>query len=175
MISKEVNFTVREMTADNIEAAIRVLQQSWLDTYVNKEYGVTHKWIEERNRMQSTPDKIEARRKWFEGGKQVGWVAEDKEGNIIGMATPRLDESGAQRLTTLYVDKEWHGKGVGAALMQQIINFFNPKKPIVLGVVTYNERAKAFYRKWGFVEVPNSERLFADKMPEIEMIRKPIK
>ena len=72
----------------------------------------------------------------------------------------------------MYVEKNWHGKGVSTALMQKAIDWFDTTKPIELGVVQYNERAKAFYRKWGFEEVPNSETLFADKIPSILMVRK---
>jgi ribosomal protein S18 acetylase RimI-like enzyme len=72
----------------------------------------------------------------------------------------------------MYVATAWHGKGVGSALMQEVIDWFDAKKPIELGVVAYNERAKAFYRKWGFEEVADSESLFDDKIPEIRMVRK---
>ncbi|MNQ66715.1 hypothetical protein D3C85_812140 [compost metagenome] len=59
--------------------------------------------------------------------------------------------------------------------MQKIIDWLDESKPIVLGVVAYNERAKAFYRKWGFVEIPGSEALFDNKIPEIMMSREPQK
>lgn len=97
----------------------------------------------------------------------------DEAGAIIGSTTPYVDEEGVQHLGSLYVDKKWHGKGVAHQLMQQAINFLDPSKPIVLGATTYNERAKAFYRKWGFVETPGSERLFDGVMPEVEMVRPP--
>ena len=56
--------------------------------------------------------------------------------------------------------------------MQKIIEWSDPTKPIELGVVTYNARARAFYKKWGFEEIPGSETLFDNKIPEIKMIRK---
>lgn len=46
------------------------------------------------------------------------------------------------------------------------------QKPIDLEVVTYNGRAKAFYRKYNFDEIPGTEVLFAEKIPVITMIRK---
>ena len=42
---------------------------------------------------------------------------------------------------------------------------------IVLGVTTFNERAKRFYKKWGFKEIEGSESLKFDKLPEIQMIK----
>ena len=61
---------------------------------------------------------------------------------------------------SLYVDKNWHGTGMASELMQRVVDWFDDTKPIELGVVAYNERAKAFYKKWGFEEIPNTETLF---------------
>ena len=99
-------------------------------------------------------------------------MVQDSTGKVIGSTTPYVDSEGRQHVGSLYVAKEWHGKGVGGALMQKVIDWSDDKKPIELGVASYNERAKAFYRKWGFVEVSDSETLFANKIPEIKMERK---
>lgn len=168
---RQPQFTITEMTADTVDAASTMRLQSWLDTYVNEEIGVTREWIEARNERQMS-DEVRARRlERLNDPNGVGWVALDGEGNVIGATTPYVDEEGRQHVGSLYVDKDWHGGGVGAALMQKVIDWFDSSKPIELGVVAYNERAKAFYRKWGFVEVQGSEKLFADVIPEITMIR----
>ena len=102
----------------------------------------------------------------------MAWVALDENGGVIGMTSPYIDDEGTQHVGSLYVEQGWHGKGVGAALMQKVIDWFDPRKPIELGVVNYNERAKAFYRKWGFEEVPGSKTLLDSKIQEVKMIRK---
>lgn len=169
-------FTITEMTREDVEEATAMRLESWLDTYVNKEAGVTREWIEARNADQMSPEKKESRVKRFIKGKQEGtfnaWVAKDEQGTIIGSTTPFIDEQGNQRLGSLYVDKHWHGKGVAGQLIQKVIDWFDSTKPIELMVVTYNDRARAFYRKRGFVEVPDSNYLFDDKIPEVKMIRK---
>lgn len=165
-------FTIEEMTADTVEQATAMRLKSWLDTYVNDELGVTREWIEARNRQQLAPEKVAARKERLSNPSGARWVALDLEGNVIGAATPYRDENGMQQVGSMYVDKGWHGKGVGGALMQRIIEWADPAKPIELGVVTYNERAKAFYRKWGFEEIPDSETLFDSKIPEVKMVRK---
>lgn len=162
------------MKADDIEPAILVLSKSWLDTYVNEALGVTREWIEARNQMQQSADRVEARRERFKDANTAGWIARDEAGSIIGVTMPYRDDKGVQHIGALYVDKNWHGKGVGGGLMQKVIHWFGPNEPIELGVATYNERAKAFYRKWGFKEVSNSESLFAGKIPEVRMIREPL-
>ncbi len=165
-------FTLHRMTAEDIEPATHMRLQSWMETYKNDDLGVTREWIEARNKVQLSPERVARRRSWLDNPNVQGWVAKDKSGMIIGAATPYRDDAGIQHVGSLYTQKAWHGKGVGGALMQKIIDWSDPTKPIELGVATYNGRAKAFYEKWGFREVPDSETLFDDKIPEIMMIRK---
>lgn len=170
-MTQQLQFTITELTADTIDAGNRMRLASWLDTYVNDELGITREWIQERNKNQMSDDIRAKRLERFGDPNCAGWVALDKDNNVIGMTTPYIDDEGRQHVGSLYVDKAWHGKGVGGALMQKVIDWCDPAKPIELGVAAYNERAKAFYRKWGFVEVPGSEQLFDNKIPEVKMIR----
>lgn len=169
------NYTIEPMQLEHVDAATEMRLQSWLDTYPNEAHGVTRQWVEARNAEQVTEERNRIRKEKFSTGMMTGtvagWVAKTADGTIIGATTPYIDEEGVQHVGSLYVDKNWHGKGVAGKLMQKVIDFFDPQKPIELGVVTYNERAKVFYRKWGFVEVPGSEALFYNKLPEVKMIR----
>lgn len=168
-------FTIKEMQAEDVAPATEMRLQSWLDTYVNEEFGVTREWIERRNAMQRSPENTKRRLESFTMGKQSGtrngWIALDSGGKVIGATTPWVDDAGVQHVGSLYVDRAWHGKGVGGGLMEKVIDWFDDNKPIELGVVAYNERAKAFYCKWGFEEVAGSEQLFDGKIPEVKMIR----
>lgn len=165
-------YTITPMQPQDIEPATRMRLESWLETYVNNEAGVTREWIESRNQQQLSPEKAAARLERFNNPHYAAWVAKDADGNVIGAATPYVDDDGVQHVGSLYVEKSWHGKGIAGDLMKKIIAWSDPNKPIVLGVVTYNERAKAFYRKWGFKEIPDSEILFDNKIPEVRMERK---
>ena len=167
------NFEIQPVTPGDLDEATEMRLQSWLDSYVNDEIGVTQEWIENRNRLQMTDEKRQIRLERLTEPNTAFYIAKDFSGKIIGVTSPYTDPEGIQHVGSLYVDKQWHGKGVGSALMQKVVDYFDPAKPIELGVVIYNERAKAFYRKWGFKEVPGSESLFADKIPEIKMIRNP--
>lgn len=164
-------FTIEEMKSEDVVEANKMRLQSWADTYVNDEAGVTKAWIEERNKQQMSAEKMKDRIEKLKLPNTAAWIARDENGKIIGQTTHYVDNNGIQHVGSLYVEKSWHGAGVAAELMQKVIDWFDPAKPIQLGVVAYNERAKAFYRKWGFKEVPNSETLFADKIPEVMMIR----
>ena len=78
-------------------------------------------------------------------------------------------------LVRLYVSQEWHGRGVGAALMQACIDEAREMdyRTLWLGVWEHNGRAQGFYRKWKFHEV--GEHIFqlgADLQNDILLERK---
>lgn len=58
-------------------------------------------------------------------------------------------------LVRIYAGREWNGRGVGAALMRACLEEAAHLgcDAIWLGVWERNERAQAFYRKWGFETV----------------------
>jgi ribosomal protein S18 acetylase RimI-like enzyme len=171
-------FELSETTINELDAVTRMRKQSWIDTYENEEAGVTSDWIEAQFTDLLSEDtkeqRIEQFIKYKGSGRYNSWVVKSTEGEIIGSTTPYIDKDGHQQVGSLYVDKNWHGTGAGKQLMEKLIGWFDPAKPIELDVATYNDRAIAFYKKWGFVEVPGSENLYDDKIPEIKMIRPPV-
>lgn len=77
-------------------------------------------------------------------------------------------------LVRLYVAQEWHGRGVGPALMQRCLEEARGLgfQTMWLGVWERNHRAQAFYRKWNFQEV--GEHIFqlgSDPQRDIVMRR----
>ena len=67
---------------------------------------------------------------------------------------PAITKYNALELKRIYVLKEYQSQKAGAALMQFAINFAveNNYKALWLGVWEHNEKAKAFYKKWGFID-----------------------
>lgn len=57
-------------------------------------------------------------------------------------------------LSRLYVLKEYHNQKIGAALMQFAIDFAikHQAQKLWLGVWEHNQKAIAFYLKWGFIK-----------------------
>ena len=77
-------------------------------------------------------------------------------------------------LVRLYVSAEWHGRGVGQALMGACISEARQQgyRTVWLGVWERNSRARAFYRKWAFHEVGNHVfQLGADRQIDVLMER----
>jgi len=56
-------------------------------------------------------------------------------------------------LKRLYVLKEFHSQKIGAALMKFAVDFAVERnyRAMYLSVWEYNERAKEFYKRWGFI------------------------
>jgi ribosomal protein S18 acetylase RimI-like enzyme len=63
-----------------------------------------------------------------------------------------IDSRNGIELKRLYVKKEYHSEGVGAALTEYALDFAlsNKYDTIFLSVWEHNERAKNFYKKFGF-------------------------
>ena len=73
-----------------------------------------------------------------------------------------VNDESAIELWRFYVAREWHGRGVAQALMERVRQEAREKgaKMLWLGVWERNDRARAFYRKCGFVDVGEHVFLF---------------
>lgn len=103
-------------------------------------------------------------------------------GSTVGYAMLRPNEPAKRvsnerpvELVRLYVSGQWHGRGIGAALMQACLDEARRQdyRTLWLGVWEHNNRAQAFYRKWKFHQV--GEHIFqlgADPQNDILMERK---
>lgn len=93
-------------------------------------------------------------------------VHEDK---VIGIAmsgpAPEQAEE-QQELFVLYAYAAFHGSGVGAALLNEVIS---PSTPAVLWVADPNPRAQAFYRKNGFIA--DGTVKIEDDVKDVRMVR----
>lgn len=90
------------------------------------------------------------------------WIAEDGAGLPIGYAMlwrdseiPSVDARHSAEIQRIYADREFHGRGVGDALMQACIDQAHAWKcdALWLAVWQRNPRAIAFYEKKGFRRV----------------------
>jgi ribosomal protein S18 acetylase RimI-like enzyme len=164
---------IREASLDDV-AGIREMQaKSWVDTYPNEEAGVSHEWVEEKVAGWLTPEALEGSREHFASifGNPDHFYRVATDGNrIIGLAHgSRVD--GAQHLEALYVDSAYHGSGLARRLMDQLNSWFDQSESVLLEVASYNDRAQAFYSKYGYEVKPGSEDVFADIMPTVVMVK----
>ncbi len=89
----------------------------------------------------------------------------EMQGQVVGYAKLWRDSdlglaagekpAGRLEVKQLYVVEDWIGTGLGAALMRRVVDLAQAEHctAIVLGVWEKNERAKAFYQRFGFREI----------------------
>lgn len=114
--------------------------QEDMDSYVAKTFGADKQLseIKDPNRF------IEIA--WVHG-KAAGFLH-----LLSGSPDPSVKGPKPIEILRLYVDSQWHGKGVGAALMDRAIALARSHnfETLWLGVWEHNQRAQTFYRKYGF-------------------------
>ena len=79
---------------------------------------------------------------------------------ILGRDFPERPQPGPVELNRLYLLKATQGMGLGDALMKAALRAARDAggRTLWLGVWEHNDRAQAFYRRWGFTRV--GEHLF---------------
>ena len=87
----------------------------------------------------------------------VGY-AKLRDNSALGLAEGQ-DAAGRLEIERLYVRDDWQGTGLGAALMRGILALAEQLHcaAVVLGVWEKNERARAFYQRFGFREIGQHE------------------
>ena len=163
-----------EMLAD-------VFYRTWLATYPNEKYGITVDDIEDRFAKRRAEmakvkeeDKDEKLKNPPPGSTTlVAWV----ENKIVGVCRIVVNDERNQ-LKAIYVLPEYQGKGIGKMFWQECEKYFNLEKDTYVEVAVYNDNARAFYEKIGFVDTgrrmtDEGTRMKSGVMiPEMEMLLK---
>lgn len=168
-------FEVREATAQDVPSIRRMHAKSWLATYPNESEGVPLDWVKGVTDLWLTEEGITKSYEHFKGilGNPDHFyrLATDVTGNIIGFIHGSRSKGG-QRLEGLYLDERVQGTGLAQTMADELMEWFDVDHDVELEVVSYNERAKAFYRKYGFQEIDKANELFKGKLPNVTMVRR---
>ena len=155
------SFDIRHADAKDAEALSAMLIATWHATYDDL-IG------------KSEVDAITAR--WHAPGVLAQQIADDsslnllacKGDSIVGHANAVPDADTVQ-LNRLYVHPDFHGSGVGSALLTHVIESY-PAQKLTLEVQENNAQAIAFYKAKGFVETGRSAHCGGDSdVPSILM------
>jgi len=177
--------TIRHAVPEDAEGIIAVIVETWLATYPNGELGLTVEVLRRYLEGEAGEKKLEriarARRRIEASGTSdfpgyADFVAV-LGGRIVGWTHPRITDEGRRRVGTLYVLPSFHGHRIGHLLLERNLAWHGVSQDVYLNVVTYNEHARRFYERHGFVltgEEGHDEAALIGGliMPELEMIRK---
>lgn len=158
----------------------RVTKLTWLDTYPNKQAGITSTDIEAVFEKDSTPEgkkKMEERKERYKKPNIKIWVAKRNK-EIIGFCFVVKDKK-QNRVCAIYVLPEYQRRSIGQALIEKAFDWLGKTKDIFVNVASYNKKAIGFYKKFGFIETGKSGILdeaarlpFGKSIPEIEMVKR---
>jgi len=169
---------VQKAKPGDAEQIQKVLYKTWLDTYPNKEFGITVEDIEERFRNRISKKGVEDVRDRIRNmDKNSSFLVAKENELVVGVCKIRRGEDSNQ-LGAIYVLPTYQCKGIGYMLWEESFKFFDIRSDIKVEVATYNEKAISFYEKLGFIDT--GKRITDDNfnfpsgntIPEMEMIFK---
>lgn len=167
-------YHIRLATVDDVESIRRMQAQSWRESYRNDQLGVTAEWLKTYTDAWLTPESLAESKRFlaplFKNNQENFYRVALKDNQVVGFIHACLAENGNKRLWGLYTARSEHGRGLAQQLMHLANQWFGDAS-VELEVASYNERAKAFYRKNGFCEMPGSEFVLAEKIPIVKMLR----
>lgn len=167
------SYEIREAAPNDVEAVRSMHAQSWLDTYPNEETGVSYEWVKQKTDSWLTPEGLQDSREYlsniFDNPEHFYRIALDDD-KVIGFVHAD-NKDGHKHLAALYIDKDYHGTGLAQKMMKLADEWIGDEE-VSLEVVTYNERAIRFYQKHGYQLVDSENELFAEKIPNVTMVRK---
>lgn len=165
---------IDEAEQSDIPEILSVRRITWIETYPNTELGITREEIEEHmtHRDMDAPGTWSKRLK-EETIQSHTWVAKEHH-SVVGFVSAQKSEE-VNKIMALYVLPTHQKRGIGRELVMKALSWLGKAKNISLEVVSYNDQAIRFYKKYGFKENGmiecNAGKLLCGKhLPSIEMI-----
>lgn len=171
-----MNIKIVDATHKHVEGIQNVFYYAWLDTYPNKEVGITIDDVEDKFKGRHS-EKRKARLEKQMADPCMKFLVALDGARVVGLCRVEKSES-ENRLGAIYILPEYQGKGIGSSLWAEVKKFFDPEKNIYVGVATYNQKAIRFYSKLGFLDTGKrytQERLRMKSgaiVPEMDMVIK---
>lgn len=169
-------------TLDDAEIICDIRDRAWIEAYPNAELGITAKDIE-INAKGLHGEFVPKRIAWFKdklAKNDENWICYVAQINNVarGFVVASTEDDGRKFLNSIYVEPNFQGKGLGAMLMQKALDWLGGDEDIYLEVLSYNQNAINFYKRFGFEQtdaaVPEEPNLpaFIKSLPQMEMVLK---
>jgi len=142
------SLTVRPARVEDVAQMARVNVRCWQETY----RGLMSDAVLDDPGFPAARERFWTAALTDERYRENRVAVAERDGELVGIAMsgPPLDAGAAwaRQLYVLYVYAADHGTGAGSALLDAVVD---PEESLALWVADPNPRARAFYRKHGFV------------------------
>lgn len=145
---KQNKIRIVNATVGDAAAIGQIQTQTWLDSYVNTEEGVTSQDIKSKISLWEKEGDSRIREKIQQKDSRT-WLAKEGE-KIVGFIGVRKAHNLGE-IEALHILPGYQGRGLGKELLQYGLSWLGDI-PIKLSAVSYNKRAIEFYTRFGFRE-----------------------
>ncbi len=150
-----MNIDVRKITIEEVAELSSIAKKTFYDTFVNTcTADDMHHFLHENYSEEKLLAELNnSTYNYFfatVNNQIVGYLLFAEEYHHL----PLIQQWKALELKRIYVLTQYQGKGIAQALMNYYLDFAKKNKYEVvwLGVWAHNEKAKAFYAKYGFID-----------------------
>src|SRR6266540_4692884 len=162
---------IRRATVDDAEAGAWCHLLCWREAYDGLvEPGLlAERTSDIDRRLERWTIAVAEGRWWIAVNPDPEAAVEDRVVGVVSAGQGRDDDAPTPlELYAIYARKAWWGTGLGGRLLEVAIG----KEPASLWVLEGNDRARAFYRRHGFVEDGTRVDEPYFDVPEIRMVRR---
>ena len=166
-------WTIREAGAADAAALALIGAATFLETFAGILDGdaVVGHCAAQHNEAAYLAYLADGGRAWIAGaqpgGAPIGFA-------LVGKPDLAAALEGDIELKRIYSLSRFHGSGLGAALMKQVLEAANGHRRLLLGVYAGNQRALAFYRKQGFADLGTRQFNVGGKLYDDLVLARPL-
>lgn len=160
-----MNITIRKMHYEDTKQVQSIAKKTWNATYEGIiPLEVQNNFLKSNYSDESMKQRIE---------RSIVYVAEVK-GKVVGFANySTVRDGGKVELAAIYLYPEFQGKGIGTALLQQLVKELKGLKEIYINVEKDNKIGMNFYEAKGFEIVKESDIEFDGHiLKQVRMVKK---
>ncbi len=162
---------IRDAKPEDVRAIREVYYKTWLATYPNEAHGILMSDIEDRYKNSFTVNSV--RRGEYALShlpKNERVLVALSDGVIVGTSKLKQGEE-RNEIHTIYILPEHQGQGLGKAIFEESLAWFDDEKETQIDTAVYNHQAIKFYEGLGFVATGETFTEEEFRMPSGGIIR----
>ena len=175
------NYTILSIDKNSIQQLdkyipeiVKLRRNIWINTYVNNDIGITKDKV--IGNFREFNEEVQKYKEYIYKIKNFSYffVVLDND-RLIGFSIAKKIFY-KKSIDTLFINDDYQGNGLGSKLMHKMIDMLDSSK-IYVDVISYNEKAINFYKKYNFSYLNKHRPIVLDRItprifvPQIRMRR----